>query len=204
MIAAAHICVYGYVKSSRWTTPAPRNQGQHGTALSPTDTIPSLAPSAPSSSSIPLRTLVPSGPESDDQLSLLDSADEKHHGARRASGSAGSDFSLFSEAGDLGDQLAAEHDLDEDDPLQFESDGDAAGRHKYGNGRSNKGRVKYVEEHKARAKGHSAKKSITKEHIRIPDPPRRRISVPEIVLAFIMTGRRQSSLQNGLVGKPLL
>lgn len=59
-----------------------------------------------------------------------------------------------------------------------------------------------MEENKAN--GHSTKGGIDKEHIPIPDPAPRTIRVVEIFLAFIMTGNRQSSLRNGLVGKPLL
>jgi hypothetical protein len=161
---------------------------------SPAGTISSSTPSK-SSSAIPLRTLVPSSRQSDEH-SLLE-ADEKQHGSRRSSDSTGSAFSYLSDTGDLGDQLA-----DEEDPLRIDLDGESEGQNGNARKKRRSKRVHYVEENKAN--GHSTKGGIDKEQIPIPDPPPRTIRVAEVFLAFIMTGSRQSSLRNGLVGKPLL
>ena len=123
------------------------------------------------------------------------------HGFRRSSDSAGSDFSLWSDTGDLAEQLA-----DEEDPLRiniresFDEQGARA------SGSRPRGRqLKHVHyanlnhlEHKTTNPG------LSKEAIEIPNPPQRKIGPTEKALAIIMTGDRQKSQMHGLTGKPLL
>ena len=120
---------------------------------------------------------------------------------RRSSDSAGSDFSFWSDTGDLAEQLA-----NEEDPLRIrlrESSDDP------GLGRSNSNplhrRLKHVHylqnthpELKATNPG------LNKEAIEIPNPPARKIGRTEKALAVIMTGDRQRSQMHGLTGRPLL
>ena len=125
--------------------------------------------------------------------------DEKK-GGRHSSDSAGSDFSLWSDTGDLAEQLA-----NEEDPLRIhlrESVDDQ------GLGRSNPSplrRPKHVHysqdtnlEHKTTNPG------LSKEAIEIPNPPARQIGPTEKALATIMSGDRRRSQMHGLTGKPLL
>ncbi len=162
-----------------------------------TGTIPSSTPSGPSN--IPLRTLVPAARHSDEH-SLLEK-DEKGRRPRRSSESAGSEFSFFSDAGDLAEQLA-----DEEDPLRIDirgssdSQGRAGSRRRQENGHSK--RVRYVE--KDKFGGRRAHRGLDKEAIQIPNPRPRKISRAEAALAVAMTGDWQSALSRGLVGKPLL
>lgn len=151
---------------------------------------------------IPLRTLAsPSLPRTRDEHStaLLDSANEKQ-GRRRSSDSAGSDFSLWSDTGDLAEQLA-----DEEDPLQINLRGSfenqSARRGPRPQGRQSK-HVHYGQQDHHTRKG--TNRGVDKEAIQIPNPPPRQISRTEEFLARIMTGERQSSLSHGLTGKPLL
>lgn len=165
-----------------------------------TGIIPSSRPL--SSVTIPLRTLAsPSLPRTRDEHStaLLDSNNEKQ-GRRRSSDSVGSDFSLWSDTGDLAEQLA-----DEEDPLQINLRGSfenqPARRGPRPQGRQSN-HVHYEQQdhstHKHTIRG------IDKEAIQIPNPPPRKISRTEEFLARIMTGDRQSSHSHGLTGKPLL
>ncbi|KAL8950528.1 MAG: hypothetical protein Q9222_003438 [Ikaeria aurantiellina] len=150
---------------------------------------------------IPLRNLTSSRRPSDEHsTSLLQESNEK--AGRRSSDSAGSDFSLWSDTGDLAEQLA-----DEEDPLQIKLresfDGEVLG----GPGSkphrtSSKKQVHYLpQDHLQRKKTHPG---IDKEAIQIPEPPPRQISRTEYCLAIIMTGNRSRSLSHGLTGKPLL
>lgn len=186
----------------------PAGQTPHETFLSraavgqPTITgiIPSSTPL--SSVTIPLRTLAsPSLPRTRDENStaLLDSSNEKQ-GRRRSSDSAGSDFSLWSDTGDLAEQLA-----DEEDPLQINLrgsfDNQPARRGPRQQGRQSK-HVRYVQQDHPTPRG--THRGIDKEAIQIPNPPPRKISRTEEFFARIMTGDRQSSHVHGLTGKPLL
>lgn len=165
-----------------------------------TGTIPSSKPL--SSVSIPLRALTSPAQQRDDHSApLIESTDEKHWG-RRSTDSAGSEFSLWSDTGDLAEQLA-----DEEDPLQIKlresADGGAVG----GSARARGGglhhkQVRYApQDHLHRT---TTKQGIDKEAIQIPDPGPRQIGRVEKVIATAMTGNRQRSLSHGLTGKPLL
>jgi len=123
--------------------------------------------------------------------------DEKR-ASRHSSDSAGSDFSLWSDTGDLAEQLA-----DEEDPLRIQIRDSAEG----GSSESKPlhrppKHVHYTQhshlEHKTTNPG------LSKEAIEIPNPPARQIGRIEKVLAIIMTGDRQRAQLHGLTGKPLL
>lgn len=158
----------------------------------PTGTIPS---SKAHGLTIPLRTLAaPSQPRDDQSTTLLD---EKEASRRRSSDSAGSDFSLWSDTGDLAEQLA-----DEEDPLRIQIRDSAE---EPSESRPLRRRPKHVHysqhnhlEHKTTNPG------INKEAIEIPNPPARQIGRAEKALAIIMTGDRQKSQTRGLTGQPLL
>ncbi|KAF6219864.1 hypothetical protein HO133_003689 [Letharia lupina] len=167
-----------------------------GLLPSTTVTIPSSKPY--DSATIPLRTLAsPFQSRAEDSAALLNEKKVNRH----SSDSAGSDFSLWSDTGDLAEQLA-----DEEDPLRIRLR--ESGDHQ-GIGRSNPRplhrRPKHVHysqhihlEHKATNPG------LSKEAIEIPNPPARQIGRTEKALAIIMTGDRQRSQMHGLTGKPLL
>jgi hypothetical protein len=126
------------------------------------------------------------------------STNEKPDTRRFSADSERSDFSLVSDTGDLAEQLA-----DEEDPLQIrlrdsldeELFGAAAARAR---GRQPK---RVEKDHLKRKINHPG---VDKEAIEIPNPPPRRISRTEKVLATIMTGNRAASQMHGLTGKPLL
>ncbi|KAK2801067.1 hypothetical protein FQN50_007875 [Emmonsiellopsis sp. PD_5] len=155
---------------------------------------------------IPLRSLDPnSRPSSDPSSSLLDSSREKE-GNRRSSSSSppstpstDSNFSVWSDTGDLAEQLA-----DEEDPLQIHLrrslDRQVLGRAGSRSHRRSSKRVHYSkEETRENDDG-----GLVKE-IQIPNPPPRTISRTERTLAAIMSpGDRRKARSKGLVGKPLL
>lgn len=124
--------------------------------------------------------------------------DDEKQGSRPSSESAGSDFSLWSDTGDLAEQLA-----DEEDPLRINLRGSLDADS--GPARPRERRSKHVHysqhnhlEHKITDAGFS------KEAIQIPNPSARKISRAERAFATIMTGDRQKAQMHGLTGKPLL
>ncbi|MCJ1276089.1 hypothetical protein MMC21_003894 [Puttea exsequens] len=174
------------------------NEGCSTGQPSPTGTIPSSK--KPHDLTIPLRNLTsPSQHKDDDETALIN---EKEEASRRSSDSAGSDFSLWSDTGDLAEQLA-----DEEDPLRIQIGGSAdsqiAGAAEETRPLHRRPRqVHYTEhnhlEHKTTNPG------LDKEAIEIPNPPARQIGRTEKALAIIMTGDRQRAQTKGLTGKPLL
>jgi sugar porter (SP) family MFS transporter len=129
---------------------------------------------------------------------------EKAKAPRRdsySSATASDDFSLWSDTGDLAEQLAQEEDpLYQIELGPLDAEGQAL------NGRHGGGRKKKVT---FRRQDHLNRKStqpgIDKEAIFIPDPPPRHISTTEKLLALIMSpGNPQNARTKGLVGKPLL
>lgn len=122
-------------------------------------------------------------------------------GSRRSSDSGGSDFSLWSDTGDLAEQLA-----DEEDPLRIQLresvDGQGLGA---AVSRPLQRRPKYVHytEHN-HLEQNTTNPGLNKEAIEIPEPPARQIGRTEKALAIIMTGDRQKAQMHGLTGKPLL
>ena len=163
-----------------------------------TATIPLSTPLR--SVSIPLRPLAfPSDPGDGHSAALLDPTNEKQ-GRRHSSDSAGSDFSLWSDTGDLAEQLA-----DEQDPLRINLpssfDNPVPRRSLSPQGRQSK-HVHYAPQgYRERKNPHPG---VNKEAIQIPNPPLRVISRAEKFLATIMTGDQQASHSYGLTGKPLL
>ena len=126
---------------------------------------------------------------------MLEPASEK--GSRRSSHSSTrseSDFSVWSDTGDLAEQIA------EEDPLQIRLrnslDRELLGR---------KGRRKHNHRVHYPPDLETEGSALVKEKIRVPNPPPRRISRLERILAITMSpGNRQNAQMHGLVGKPLL
>jgi len=152
--------------------------------------------------------------EEDDDASLLDSDGEGQrqgqahgHGQRARHGqgtgekqraSSESDFSLFSDTGDIADQL------DDDDPLQIHLPALQQPRSKRKHAHHKRKTVRYdsVEEH-----GYSEKQPrqrLRKEDIPIPTPPRRPLSFGHRLLAAAMAPGDGPSRIHGLHGKKLM
>ncbi|KAL2423773.1 MFS-type transporter criB [Exophiala dermatitidis] len=130
--------------------------------------------------------------------------DEKGEGYRRASYSSGTesdDFSLWSDTGDLAEQLT-----NDEDPYRIElnpltREGQRLTHSGHGGGR--KKRVKFQAQ--THLEQSDATLGIDKEAISIPEPPPRHIPKAERLLALIMSpGEPQTARAKGLVGKPLL
>lgn len=131
--------------------------------------------------------------------------DEKDESHRRPSysGSESDDFSLWSDTGDLAEQLT-----NDEDPLRIELDPlTRGGQRLRGSGRGHGGgRKKRVG---FRGQDHPEQEQsslgIVKEAIFIPEPPPRHITKTEKLLALIMAPNDpQGARAKGLVGKPLL
>ena len=164
-----------------------------------TGTIPSSTPTR--SVHIALRSLAtPSDPVHGHFSSLLESPNEKQ-GTRHSSDSAGSEFSLWSDTGDLAEQLA-----DEEDPLRIKlrdsvDDQVFAASGSRPRPRQPK-RVRYLNQTHLERK--TTNPGVEKEAIEIPQPVARYISRAEKLIAIIMTQDRERSQMHGLTGKPLL
>jgi len=135
---------------------------------------------------------------------LTSTVDEKD-GSRRersySSATESDDFSLWSDTGDIAEQLA-----DEEDPLRIELDPlNTEGRNLNTSGRGG-GRTKRVTfRHQDHSEGKNTNTGVDKEAISIPNPPPRQISRAEKLLALIMApSDPQAARSRGLVGKPLL
>jgi sugar porter (SP) family MFS transporter len=107
---------------------------------------------------------------------------------RRSSDSAHSDFSLWSDTGDLVDQFD-----NEDDPLR------AALNPQHQSPSSRRKTTKHVRYQSGTKEG-----AINKNDIPIPNPPPRQISQAERILAFIMAPNDGPSRMHGLHGKKLI
>lgn len=146
---------------------------------------------------IPLHTLSAPRQDDTDSASLLGDHDEK-----RDSLSADSDFSLWSDTGDLVDQLA-----DEEDPLRIRLrqslEGNAHGGASKANGRQKK-RAHFHPDEGEREKPHKAGYPRQKEEIPIPNPPRKPLSRGHRILATIMAPNDGPSRIHGLHGKKLM
>ncbi|KAL8660157.1 MAG: hypothetical protein Q9226_000063 [Calogaya cf. arnoldii] len=165
---------------------------------------PTITGTIPPSTSVPIPLRIlgrgSSRREPDDHdTSLLQESNEK--ASRHSSDSAGSDFSLWSDTGDLAEQLA-----DEEDPLQIRLRDSVDGEllhHPPAKPRA--GTPKHVHylphDHLDRK---NTNPGISKEAIQIPEPPPRQIGRTEYCLAIIMTSNRSRSQSHGLTGKPLL
>lgn len=168
--------------------------------------IPPFDSSSRRPANIPLHTLSTSSrPYETDSASLVGSPDEKQ-GSRRSSYSSAvdSDFSLFSDTGDLVDQLA-----DEEDPLRIRlrpslEEGLPRTSTKQRGGRQHK-RVHYHSDvHEAESEKRHTGVPRRKEDIPIPSPPPRKISAGEKLLAIIMAPTDRPSRLHGLHGKKLM
>ncbi|KAF2097868.1 hypothetical protein NA57DRAFT_66412 [Rhizodiscina lignyota] len=173
-------------------------------------------PSKPNSSrisaNIPLHSLSSGRQNDSDSASLIESPSEKRH-ARRSSFESGSDrdsrdsddFSIWSETGDLVDQLA-----DAEDPLSIRlrpSLDEAAHplRPRQPKGRNKQAKkVRYRPEDLRDEKESQPGVPKRKEDIPIPNPPPRHIPRVERILAFIMAPRDGPNRMHGLHGKKLL
>ncbi|EEP78333.1 hypothetical protein UREG_03179 [Uncinocarpus reesii 1704] len=190
-------------------TPLPVNRPFLGCFGQPASTAIISSSNPPDSSApIPLRSITShSRPSSELSSSLIDSSREKQ-GARRSPSSSPppstpseSTFSVWSDTGDLAEQLA-----NEEDPLQIQLrkslDHDAFSRTGAAR-RSRSRRVRYAEHEEER--NNLGPRGISKEAICIPEPPPRKPSRVETILASIMSpGSRRTAQMHGLVGKPLL
>jgi hypothetical protein len=167
--------------------------------------IPPFDSSSRRPANIPLHTLSSSSrPYDPDSASLIDSPDEKQPSRRSSYSSAGeSDFSLWSDTGDLVDQLA-----EEEDPLRIRlrpSLEEGLPRISSKNRGRQQKRVRY---HSDVSRGESEKHHPgvvkRKEDIEIPSPPPRKLSRGEKLLAFIMAPNDRPSRLHGLHGKKLM
>lgn len=127
---------------------------------------------------------------------------ESHRRPSRSSSAESDDFSLWSDTGDLAEQLA-----NAEDPLRIELDpltreGQSIKTQRHGQGGGRRKRVDFHPDHLE--KNHSAG-GIEKENIYIPVPPPRHIGKIERLLALAMAPNDpQTARSKGLVGKPLL
>ncbi|KAF2471279.1 uncharacterized protein BDR25DRAFT_342571 [Lindgomyces ingoldianus] len=147
---------------------------------------------------IPLHTLSSSSrPRDSDSAYLLHDHDKNSPRSSFSTATPESDFSLWSDTGDLVDQLA-----DEEDPLRArlrESlDGALLPKH-----RPQQKRVRYHSQDDAREKA-LKREALRKEDIEIPDPGPRTISRGEQILAAIMAPNDGPSRIHGLHGKKLI
>lgn len=167
------------------------------------------------SANIPLHSLSHRRYESSsdaDDLSLLGSEGDGEAEKRRASSESESDFSLFSETGDLADQL------DDEDPLHLRLRQSLEqelpkGQRRTGGGGGGGGSgskpksVRYNNNVNVGVNGYSEKQSqkrLRKEDIPIPDPPRLPLSFGHRALARIMAPGDGPSRIHGLHGKKLM
>lgn len=143
---------------------------------------------------------------SDDEAAIaLTSNIEKDERPKRersySSATESDDFSLWSDTGDITEQLA-----DDEDPLRIELDPLNSQGKSVEKGRSGGSRGKKVSfKHQDNDHNGNPVSGINKEDITIPSPAVRRVRTAEKLLAFIMApGDPQTARSRGLVGKPLL
>ncbi|GAM82251.1 hypothetical protein ANO11243_002300 [Dothideomycetidae sp. 11243] len=157
---------------------------------------------------IPLHSIGSSSRNQSHSHSREVSFDEKRDGLHHRDSSydsrqsrSGSDFSLWSDTGDLVDQLA-----DEEDPLRPRLQGEEAYELAERVPSRAKGRkkVRYQDPHPSEKRGHTAAVPKNKEDIPIPTPPRRPIGLAHRLLAAIMSPNDGQSRMHGLHGKKLI
>lgn len=172
--------------------------GTKGCEVQPVNTAIISPTSPPRASNIPLQSIqsIPSDSRSTHSAKLLESSEK---GSRRSSHSSarsvGSDFSIWSDTGDLAEQFA-----EAEDPLQIHLR-NSSDRHLL----RRKERRKQPKHVHYPSNLSNERSGVDIEKIRIPNPPPRHISRVERVLAAIMTPRNEPNSQmHGLVGKPLL
>jgi hypothetical protein len=145
---------------------------------------------------IPLHTLSSSARQPDADFAYL--LDDHEHSGRSSfdTPSADSDFSLWSDTGDLVDQLA-----DQEDPLRIRLQDSVEARPS--SHRRPQKRVHYQFDEEPQEKA-GPRGGIKKEDIEIPDPGPRTISQAERLLAAIMAPNDGPSRIHGLHGKKLM
>jgi len=140
--------------------------------------------------------------------SRQESYDEKYEDRQRLRRSAsfdaddddeGSEFSLWSDTGDLVDQLA-----EQEDPLAVRLEEQPYGSHRRGKGQQKSVRYASANGHGEKEKPHRAGVVKRKEDIPIPNPPPRRLNWGERLLARIMAPGDGPSRMHGLHGKKLI
>ncbi|KAK5106368.1 Ribulose bisphosphate carboxylase large chain [Lithohypha guttulata] len=155
-------------------------------------------------SSNPLHRRQRTNDEDEATVALTSAVEEKERSERQRSYSSATEsdeFSLWSDTGDIAEELANDRDHPhiELDPLN--SEGRPLNARGHGGGRGKK----VVFEQQDYSRGEKKRSGIAKEDITIPSPPSRRISTAEKVLALIMApSDPQTARSRGLVGKPLL
>lgn len=162
----------------------------------PTAIIPSTTSSPHRSPNIPLRYL--RSESQNPSARVLESASEKgsHRSSISSAPSVGSDFSLWTDTGDLAEQLT-----DAEDPLRIRliESLDRGGSDRVGS-RAREKQPKRVHYQNQQSTG-----ELDLEKIEIPQPLPRKVSRIESFFAAIMSpGNRQLTQTHGLVGKPLL
>ncbi|PGH16896.1 hypothetical protein AJ80_05040 [Polytolypa hystricis UAMH7299] len=181
----------------------------------PTTAIIASSTPVPNPPVIPLRSLSPPSRPSSEHES---SHDPRTQGTRRSSfGSthstpSNSDFSVWSDTGDLAEQLASEHDplhvslrqslsLHRQNRRRAGSTSTSTTTSSLDEDEPRPRRVRYADGVVDR----DADRALLKEVIHVPEPAPRTVPFVEKVLAFIMspTDRRRAQT-HGLVGKPLL
>lgn len=145
---------------------------------------------------IPLHTLSPSNKPEKTVASTSDTVKTAEKPHSRDSESADSDFSSWSDTGDLGDQFA-----DEEDPLSLRLQ-ETLEEGSFG--RTSARRHKKVHYRKSQSFGEEPKHhtGFAREDIEIPNPRPRTITRVEHILAAIMSGGERQL--HGLTGRPLV
>lgn len=184
-----------FLHSPLWSRAAPKQPA--------TVKIPSLPHSERRPANIPLHTLSPSarprdrddGDDDQDAAYLLDHHDKDSTHSSFDTPDSDSDLSVWSDTGDLVDQLA-----DREDPLRIRlreslDQGQPSGR------RRTQKRARFASQHDLDEK---SSRPIRKEDIEIPDPGIQTISRPARILAAIMAPNDGPSRIHGLHGKKLI
>ena len=158
--------------------------------------IPSYSHNNRRPANIPLHTLSSSArPREQDSAYLLDDHDKDSTRSSFDTPSSDSDLSLWSDTGDLVDQLA-----DQEDPLRIRLRDSLEDSHHPKHRRQQK-RARFQSQDGLNEKGAGA---IRKEDIEIPDIGPRTISKAEKILAAIMAPNDRPSRIHGLHGKKLM
>jgi len=151
--------------------------------------IPSFSTNSRRPANIPLHTLRPSHPEQ--------ATESEKQSLRRSSDS---DFSSWSDTGDIGDQLAAE------DPLGIRLEAALEETAPGAQSKRLKKKSKKVHYASSTSSRHDDEKRVVKrkEDIPIPEPPSRRLNLGERLLVAIMAPNDGPSRIHGLHGKKLI
>lgn len=158
--------------------------------------IPSHSYNSRRPANIPLHTLSSSARQREgDSAYLLEDNDKESPRSSFDTPESDSDLSLWSDTGDLVDQLA-----DQEDPLRIQLRESLEGGHPSKHRRQQK-RVRYQDGLNEKAEG---SRGIRKEDIDIPEPPPRTLNWGERLLARIMAPNDGPSRIHGLHGKKLM